>query len=209
MCDCSSKARLNGSGEAISYPDSRSNAVQNGNVATVSSGAEGGAVAALQPFQVEFIRNMIEDSLDELRWELSFYIYFSPCTPNELSYTPALWGAGVAHLVSVRSSELEVPVLGDSNIIFNFLLIRVALAISTRNRALTEEGGWGVGLSLHRGPQVYQLLNYCHVLPSLKKYALPLTFTHYDKYNLVLRLFRLPREIPWLPLVTSHPHSEC
>ena len=145
MCDCSSKARLNGSGGAISYPDSRSNAVQNGHVATVSSGAEGGAVAALQPFQVEFIRNMIEDSLDELRWELSFYIYFSPCTPNELSYTPALWGAGVAHLVCVRSSELEVPgsILGDSSIVFNFLLIRVALAINTRNRALTEEGGGG------------------------------------------------------------------
>lgn len=59
--------RLNESNEADSYPDSRNSAAQNGNDPVMVNGAEGGAVTALQPFQVEFIRNMIEDSLDELR----------------------------------------------------------------------------------------------------------------------------------------------
>ena len=56
---------------------------------------------------------------------------------------------GRAQLVSVWSLELEVPdsILGDSNISFNFLMIRVlAIALNALypyNGALTEEGGKG------------------------------------------------------------------
>ena len=62
-------------------------------------------------------------------------------------------------MVSARPSELEVPssIVGDSNVCFDFLLIRVALALNTRKteRWLRSEH-W----------QKYALtVNYRHALP--------------------------------------------
>ena len=55
--------------------------------------------------------------------------------------------AGVAQLVSVRPSELEVPdsILDDSNVCFDFLLICVALALNTRKTEHWERKGEGMG----------------------------------------------------------------
>ena len=56
-------------------------------------------------------------------------------------------GAGVAQLVSAWPSELEVPslILGDFSVCFDFLLIRVALAVNTHKTEYwhTEGGGGG------------------------------------------------------------------
>ena len=56
---------------------------------------------------------------------------------SSLTFSPLssfLKGVGVAQLVSVQPSELEVPgsIIGDSNVCFDFLLICEALALSTR-----------------------------------------------------------------------------
>ena len=42
-------------------------------------------------------------------------------------------GAGVVQLVSARLTEQEVPssILGDSNVFFDLILIRVAIALNT------------------------------------------------------------------------------
>ena len=82
-------------------------------------------------------------------------------------------GAGVAELVSARPSELDVPgsIQGDSNVCFDFLLICVALALNTRKMEHRQRKGGKVRTEGHKF-----ISNYCHVLPSLNKVALPLPF---------------------------------
>ena len=86
--------------------------------------------------------------------------------------------AGVAQLGSARPLELEVPssILGDSNVCFDFLLICVHVAWASYTPKMEHWQRKRIKCT----PRATSLsVNYCHMLPSLIKVALPFTCTFF------------------------------
>ena len=80
------------------------------------------------------------------------WAFFSLNPPPLCSADIQLPTIGVAQLFSAQSSELEVPasILGDSNVCFDFLLIRAALALNTRKTEHCQTKGGKVGTEGHK-----------------------------------------------------------
>ena len=69
-----------------------------------------------------------------------------------LLFPPTLYRTKVVQLVNAQPSELEFSgwILGDSNVCFDFLLIRAALALNTRKTEHWQRKGGKVRTEGHK-----------------------------------------------------------